>query len=566
MTYSGGYFIHDHSLLKMGFNGHTSDLSDPISDVALDALNAVQETPWRINTFVLDVIRECWHGEYLVASLPNPDDVKIPDNLPADVWEQMSDDEKKDWRREKALRYTENARLVSKRDAFLRQLAIAERMRDEPEIYFPHHFDFRTRMYPIPRDLTPQGDDVSKSLLMFADGKPIGRSGYRWLLIHLANCAGQDKLPLDERVQWCMDNMDTIIATGADPMRTIGWWGAVDERGGAVMDSPFCLVAACREVWMVGEYGLDHISHLPIQVDGSCNGLQHLSALGRDRVGAVATNVAPNEVRQDIYQEVANRCAVIVADDVTLGVPEATKWAGKITRKVVKRAVMTTPYGVTTRGIRDQLVADKHTHAILDEGETGHQKVADYLTTVIQRAMDQTVGSASAIMGYLQQTAAVMAKHQLPLQWTNAAGCRIQQSYYKLNGKRVQTLFGKLTLVEENKEAGLDGNKQKNGAAPNYIHSMDAAHLALTVNRAASKGITSFSMIHDSYGTHAADMETLNECLRDTFAEIYSVDRLAMFHQEQLAVAEPLGIELPTPPALGDFDVSEVRKSSFFFA
>ena len=36
----------------------------------------------------------------------------------------------------------------------------------------------------------------------------------------------------------------------------------------------------------------------------------------------------------------------------------AHRWIGKIDRKVCKRATLTTPYGVTPRGIQDQLIDD----------------------------------------------------------------------------------------------------------------------------------------------------------------------------------------------------------------
>lgn len=228
---------------------------------------------------------------------------------------------------------------------------------------------------------------------------------------------------------------------------------------------------------------------------------------------------------------------------------------------------MTTPYGVTDRGIRDQLVGDKITHKVLGENAEGHQAAALYLTSVIRRSMDATIASASAIMGYLQDVAGALAEHDLPLQWTNAAGCRVNQCYTKLAGKRVNTLYGKFSITWEDRNQGLDGAKQRNGSAPNYIHSQDAAHMALTINFARDVfGIEHFSMIHDSYGCHAAHMPKLNAALRQTFKDMYSVDRLQQFHEEQVAVAEPLGIELPVPPQTGDFDVSEVTESVFFFA
>ena len=34
-------------------------------------------------------------------------------------------------------------------------------------------------------------------------------------------------------------------------------------------------------------------SRLPVQIDGSCNGLQHYAALGRDAPGGAAVNLEP---------------------------------------------------------------------------------------------------------------------------------------------------------------------------------------------------------------------------------------------------------------------------------
>ncbi len=567
MGYQGGYTVIKQDLLRAGMHGHTATLKDPVSAAHLTALNTLQDTPWRINTFVLDVMRDLWLGGRGLGGLPMADDMPLPQNLPDSEWEMMGDEAKKGWKRKKARIYTRNREMVSRRDALLRVLDLAETLRDEEAIYFPHSLDFRGRMYPIPQDLNPQGDDLTKSLLMFATGKPLGRRGYFWLQVHLANCAGQDKLSLADRVKWCQENMRMIMQTGEDPMSTLDRWAAVDDREDPEMDSPFGLVAACREMWMVGEAGFDHVSHLPIQVDGSCNGLQHLSALGRDRKGAIATNVAANEVRQDIYQRVADRCAEICNEDVRRGVEAAVVWQGAIRRKTVKRAVMTTPYGVTSRGIRDQLVNDGHTHKALGENQEGHHKAADYLTSVIQKAMDETVASASSIMGYFQDVTVAFAKKGVPFQWTSPSGMRVQQAYHHLSQRRIDTLYGRVYLNDGDAALGMDQGKQRNGAAPNVIHSFDAAHMVATINFARDVyGITDFSMIHDSYGCHACDMDNLSYTLRRAFVDQYSEDLLGAFHREQLQVAEPMGIDLPEPPALSDFDISEVQRSDFFFA
>lgn len=46
-------------------------------------------------------------------------------------------------------------------------------------------------------------------------------------------------------------------------------------------------------------------SHFPIHQDGSCNGLQHYAALGRDAAGAFSVNLTPSHEPQDVYSAVA---------------------------------------------------------------------------------------------------------------------------------------------------------------------------------------------------------------------------------------------------------------------
>lgn len=45
-----------------------------------------------------------------------------------------------------------------------------------------------------------------------------------------------------------------------------------------------------------------YVSHLPVHMDGSCNGLQHYAALGRDEAGGKAVNLLPSDKPQDVYK------------------------------------------------------------------------------------------------------------------------------------------------------------------------------------------------------------------------------------------------------------------------
>jgi DNA-directed RNA polymerase len=85
-------------------------------------------------------------------------------------------------------------------------------------LYFPHNVDFRGRAYPIPPHLNHLGDDLSRSLLMFAEEKALGERGLRWLKIHLANLYGFDKGNFDERETFVMQHLDDIYDSAEKPL------------------------------------------------------------------------------------------------------------------------------------------------------------------------------------------------------------------------------------------------------------------------------------------------------------------------------------------------------------
>jgi DNA-directed RNA polymerase len=310
---------------------------------------------------------------------------------------------------------------------------------------------------------------------------------------------------------------------------------------------------------MIGS-GRDVRVHLPINIDATCSGIQHLSGMGLDPVGGKATNLMDTGKREDLYSEVAEAVKQIVARDAASGIEAAHLWIGHVSRATVKRAVMTTPYGVTEMGIRDQLIADGHTDGV----DANPSIAATYLKDKIVEALESTVVAARQIMRYMQEAARALAEKGHPLRWTTPAGMTVQQSYYRMSMREAWTLYGRVNLWDENQSLGLDPLKQAQSAAPNVIHSFDAAHLAMTVNAARERGLRHFALVHDSYGTHACDVELLGAILREQFVAIYSVDRLAEFEAGLKAYAPE--VELPARPSRGDLDVTAVMSSPYFFS
>ena len=95
--------------------------------------------------------------------------------------------------------------------------------------------------------------------------------------------------------------------------------------------------------------------------------------------------------------------------------------------------------------------------------------------------------------------------------------------------------------------------RQSQGASPNAIHSLDAAHLLMTCNKAPFDVTT----IHDSFGCLLADMPELFKIVRECFVELYSTDPLTAI---MLDIAGDI-----SDVQLGQLDISLVMDSEYCF-
>ena len=552
----GGFVIHKTPAILSGYHKHTTALDGrPVSSFDLEATNRLQATAWTVNRRVLHVAQELLAKGIPTPLVPASETLPVPGRKPDAEWAAMDEAARKAHKASIARIHAENASRAGQYAGFVEALETAREMEAHPAFWFPWTHDFRLRRYPVAcGGLSPQGSDLAKNLMMFARGKPLGRGGFYWLCVRLANAMGQDKLPMDDRAGWVMERIDPIWRVAADPIKYLGWWHDAD--------SPWEALATIFEVAEAFNEGATFVSHLPVPMDGSCNGLQHLSAMGLDPVGAFATNLTACAKRQDVYLQVMEHCVRRVETDAAKGIPEALLWLGRVGRDTVKRAVLATPYGVTDAGIQKQLLDDRK----VPHSDTVSAKAASaYFRDVLVDALAGTVIAAKQIMGWLQACGMRMAEAGLPMQWTTPTGSLIRQAYRAHSGRRVQTLVGTVQLMDEVDDGLLNPRKQALGSAPNVVHSFDAAHLARTVNALGRLyDIEDFAMVHDSFGVHACDTATLHAVLRREFVDMYSVNWLERLH-EGFREAAP-HVDLPAPPARGDFDVSQVTNARFFFA
>ncbi len=536
-----------------------------------EALNALQNTPFKVNTCVLNVMSHAWNSGTHWNGIPSREPHPIP---VAPVKKglrkaDMTPEQRREfvqWKTSAGEVYRENARRFSKVLAFSRTLAMSRKYDEEDRFYFVHQSDFRGRKYTVSSFLTPQGPEYAKSLLLFADGMPIETDEQAdWLAIHGANCFGIDKVPYEDRVKWVDDHYDEIKASAQDPINYT-WWNTGDD--------PWLFLAFCYEWSAFMDQGFGFISYIPVQLDGSNNGLQNFSAMLRDPIGGKATNLTSEPIPQDIYQEVADVVLTRVKELADDGDPMAQKWldTGMISRKLTKRPVMVVPYGGTLYACRHYIedymrecFTEKNIpNPFKQQGDTFQPSA--WMAQHVWQAISQVVVSARVAMGWVQDLSAKVSEKDLPLIWKTPTEFIVFQQYPSLKTRRVTThIDGNLIkpVVWEQDYTKSDTRRSRNGSAPNFVHSMDASHLTFTIHLCSIAGIKHYSMIHDSYGTHAHHVPTLAKELRRAFVNLYEDhDVMEDFRR---SVVDLIG-EVEPCPNKGTLNLSEVLESSYFFS
>jgi len=558
--HNGGFwspFITGPLVRKTNYN-YLEDINGVDMWEVYQSINHLQKTKWKVNRELLDVINTATERDFNIAGLPTGQEVILPP-VPLDM--DTNEKAKFQWRKQASIAYTENIRQRSKFLSLKKKLNVAKKFVDEKEIYFVYSLDFRGRVYPAQVYLNPQGDDCTKALLTFAEGKKLDNESGAWLALHGSNLFGFDKATLEKRVEWTEENQDKIIACAESPFEN-KWWTEADK--------PWQFLAFCMEWRDFVEDPENFESCLPVALDGSCNGLQNFSAMLRDPIGGKATNLVPQDEPADIYREVAE---VVTRKIENSNDPLAKPWVGFISRKLVKRPTMTMPYGATLTGFTKQLVEELQTWT--DNGlptppmpEGGFKECA-YLAKVIKQSLGEIVVSATEAMDWLQKVARIASEENIPIHWTTPVGFPVLQEYRQASTARVRTeIAGTFyrTLIKAKNSDKINKRRMSAAISPNFVHSCDAAHLIRTVNLAESNDIHDLAMVHDSFGTHASDTAQLALLLRHAFVQIHQEhDVLMDFYNEiKSQVSKP--DELPLPPKKGNLDINLVLNSDFFFA
>jgi len=583
---------------------------------ALDALNAIQATPYRINKRVLEAIDWAWKldlgGEInklpkasLVDEVPKPED-----------FEALSKEQQISYLRDSAAVRAANDAVRTGVSSFSKDISEAKDLAEYGRFWLPHNLDFRGRVYPIPH-FNHQREDYVSALLEFADGKALGPRGAYWLALHIVGCGefdGAHKRKLEDRWLWVQSNSDLLCSYARDPFGNTGW---------ILAEKPFKFLAACFEWEGYVKRGNSFISHQPIALDGSNSGLQHYAAALRSSQDARLVNLHDLPDPQDVYAAVSSRVYDSVKEDAErpataqLEHNDGSRHTGEagerlfakmwlahgVDRKTVKRQVMTYGYSSEEYGFKDQLMADlmrplttQVLHGQIDahpfEDYTTQFGAVGYLAKKIWIAIHEVVVSAATGMSWFKHVARLLSQEGKCVYWMTPVGFPVVHKYNTYDNKRfnIKVYDRHVTIPNVAKQDDYDeddgrvwknhsflmrssvlpklnARKQKSAVSPNVIHSMDAAHLMRIVLHALEEGMRDFSMIHDSFATHAGDTERFFWLIREAMVKMYEdYDIFQVLYDEAWEQLSEEGRQrLLPPPAKGDFDIRTILRSTYSF-
>uniref|UniRef100_A0A158PFM8 DNA-directed RNA polymerase n=1 Tax=Angiostrongylus costaricensis TaxID=334426 RepID=A0A158PFM8_ANGCS len=376
-------------------------------------------------------------------------------------------------------------------------------------LFFPHNMDFRGRVYPISPYLSHMGDDVNRCILKFAKGRTLGDRGFDWLKLHCINLTGTMKRDsIADRLTAADQLLDDMIDSANHPLDGKGWWLESEE--------PWQTLAACMELRDALAFPgkiEDFISHLAVHQDGSCNGLQHYAALGRDEEGGREVNLLNSSTPNDVYTSVAMRVEQKRLEDekggpnmeIALRLREFMPQA--VPRKVIKQTVMTTVYGVTLYGATLQI--KRQLKALDIDNDEVTSKFARYLTHLTFASLHDAFTCSMKLKDWFRDCAKGVSDLLQTMEWITPLGLPVVQPYISVKEKKGRVIYAPVST------------KQVGAFPPNFVHSLDSSHMMLTSLDCSRRGIT-FAAVHDCFWTHATTVDDMSLLCREQFIKLHS--------------------------------------------
>lgn len=472
--------------------------------------------------------------------------------------------------------------------------------------YLNVHADWRGRLYTQSFFLSYQGGDLSSSLLNFWEGAKLTDSGKEYLYIHGANAHNANdigKSSFTERIKWVKTNYDRIIS--------------MDKELILKAESKFVFTAFCLALKELHKNPESNIK-IPVVLDATCSGIQHLAGLLRDFDLGSKVNLTFDENIDkvgDIYSEMLQPINKAI-NDYGLNNPNYGNLSlVKLNRKNIKQSIMTKTYNASIPGmveqIKDKLIkkTEKYKWEIKDLELNKDGLKPKTKTTYITPGIDGTVElteadiykiatilnqqifvafpSLKSIYDYLLSIVRLMIKANIPLTWFIPKGAKILQSYSNSVAYKVPLTFrGKSkSVILREWDNTIDSFKQVQAIIPNIIHSLDATHLVNILNSAKEIGLAPVISVHDCFGTHPNQMSALSHQVKKEFVLLYSQEEfLSTFHDRIMQSITDNGYQtkmirginrvmigdkwhkVPVVPKLGELDLQRIMDAKYMIS
>jgi len=555
----------------------------------IKALETLRQQPWKLNQPLLAAMKEVkpkevmelvdQHGEIQLYNIHHEND-HLPKKLNhLDGTKFLG---KKDPKLQRILsKYFEYNQVLKKAD-----------MIGANTFYQEVSCDYRGRVYYVESFLEFQGSDLARSLFLFANKKAVDERGYYWLSVHTAACFNKsytieelkelpwlttdyvtyltgegldtisvDKMTLDDRALWVKHNLEFIIRSARAKY--------IDQDA----EKPYSFLACCIEIASYHKCKIlkqNYMSGFPIPIDGSNNGWQHLAAMSKDKQAGELVSLVPTPIQKDFYVAVAKELITVMPDWFA----EKKMPMKHIRKGIAKRGSMTRAYSAGKQRIAKNMYDDCHVEGFTVKYNITEDQCTELAGNLI-KAINAVCAGPLKTTKYLQK----IAEHELNcgrnnLNWTTPSGFPVvYKSYLQHERKQRGTIKGitgnkdgrvmhVIRVDVLNKETGERVPCRRSfasGISPNVVHSYDAAHMANTI--IGFNG--SFGAVHDSFSSHASEVDFLQEITKMTFMAQYDVENFFDILQDTLMDnKESFTFQ---QPELGTLDLSEIANSKYFF-
>lgn len=443
--------------------------------------------------------------------------------------------------------------------------------------------DYRGRLYYRESYINYQGKDIERGMLKFQNKRILDEKGLYYLAIHTACSYNQsysidsipdwcecdykehlkaegltdisvDKMTIEDRIRWVLNNQDFIINTWKNK--------TIHQKA----EKPVVFAACCKEwhaFWETSSEGGVYLTNLPIPIDGSNNGWQHLAAISKDSKAGKLVGLVPTEIPQDFY--------VKTAKALTSRMPEWFEQRNipmkHIRKGISKRGSMTRAYSAGHLAIALNMYADCYAEGYHSKYNISMSDCNDLSFNLI-KAIDEVCPGPLETMSYLQNLASYIVSElkKDTISWTTPSGFPVYYENYVMEDIKWKSWISDMRIQHVGNEPRLVYGKKipspggfAAGISPNFIHSMDAAHMALVI----ANWDGDFAAIHDSFSTHATDVETLIELTKQVFISMYNQEDFYQCIAEML-LDNPQDFQYDYQ--LGTLDIEEIALSDHFFA